>query len=136
VTDTTQSPAVLAAFRGRVAGRRTGNALILSGAAADTTGGVLILTFIGPTLAEFPAVVTDATVLALGECRYRITAGSREWIAGATSVHLHRDIGEAFYRAIPPRRVPLAKRLFWRGVLALAGTRAGKRLLLSRRRQT
>jgi hypothetical protein len=53
----------------------------------------------------------------------------------ATSLHVHRDVGNAFYRAVPPRLVPLRKRLFWRVVLALAGTGAGKRLLLSIRRR-
>jgi hypothetical protein len=31
--------------------------------------------------------------------------------------------------------VPLGKRVFWRVILALAGTRAGKRLLLAARRR-
>ncbi len=90
-----------------------------------------MLTFIGPAPDDLPASLTHAAAAALGDGRYRITCESREWIVTATSVHVHRDIGNAFYRAIPPRPVPLAKRLFWRAVLALAGTRAGKRLLLS-----
>jgi hypothetical protein len=47
----------------------------------------------------------------------------------AISLHVHRDIGRTFYRAIPPRPVPLAKRLFWSLVLALAGSRTGKLVL-------
>jgi hypothetical protein len=136
VTDTIQPPLSLAAFRGPVTCRRTFNALILSGAAADSTADVLILTFIGPTGAAFPDSLTDAAILALGERHYRITSDSRDWTLEATSVHVHRDIGTAFYRGIPPRRARLTKRLFWRVVLALAGTRAGKRLLLSLRRQS
>ncbi len=40
-------------------------------------------------------------------------------------MHLHREIAAQFYRAIPPRPVPLLKRWFWRVVLALATSRAG-----------
>jgi hypothetical protein len=47
---------------------------------------------------------------------------------------VHRDIAVPFYRAIPPRRVPLVKRIFWRVVLALAATRTGLALLRRLRR--
>ena len=130
MTAATTPPRSLAAFRGPVHCRRPRNALILGGAAADSAADALILTFIGPAGEAFPDSVTDAAVLAVGEHRYRITAGSRDWIVEAASLHVHRDIGSTFYRAIPPRPAPLAKRLFWRSVLALAGTGAGKRLLL------
>ncbi len=125
----TSSPRSLAALRGPVTCRRARNALILSGAAADSAADALILTFIGPAGAALPDSLTDAAVLAVGERRYRITSGSRDWAVEAASLHVHRDIGSTFYRAIPPRPAPLAKRLFWRVVLALAGTGAGKRLL-------
>jgi hypothetical protein len=127
----TASP--LAALRGSVTCRRTAAALTLSGPAADSTADILIVTFIGPTAADLPGCLTDAAVLALDEERYRITSGPSNWIVAARSVHVHRDIGNAFYRAVPPRPAPLTKRLFWRVVLALAGTRAGKRLLLALR---
>lgn len=133
MTETIQQPRSLAAFRGPVTCRRTFNALVLSGAAADPPADVLILTFADPTGAALPDSLTGAAILALGERRYRITSGSRDWSIEAASMHVHRDIGSAFYRAIPPRPVPLTKRLFWRVVLALAGTGAGKRLLLSLR---
>jgi hypothetical protein len=32
-------------------------------------------------------------------------------------------------QAVPPRRVPLGKRVFWRAVFALLATRAGRRWL-------
>ncbi|MGH8298735.1 MAG: hypothetical protein ACRES6_05555 [Steroidobacteraceae bacterium] len=123
----------LAAFRGPVTCRRTANALTLTGAAADSRDDRLILTFIGPTLPDVPDALTAPEVIALDEHRYRIICPARKWDIEATSAHVHRDIGKRFYRAIPPRPVPLKKRLFWRVVLALAGTRAGKRLLLSLR---
>lgn len=133
MTETIQPPRSLAAFRGPVACRRTFNALVLSGAAADSAADVLILTFADPAGPALPGSLTGAAILALGERHYRITSGSRDWSIEAASLHVHRDIGSAFYRAIPPRPVPLTKRLFWRVVLALAGTGAGKRLLLSLR---
>ncbi|MGA7538361.1 MAG: hypothetical protein WBW93_06300 [Steroidobacteraceae bacterium] len=121
----------LAAFRGPVRCGRTLNALTLTGPAADSKDERLIVTFITPTPAAAPESLAAAEVHALDEHHYRIITSARSWEIEAASVHVHRDIGSAFYRAIPPRRVPLKKRLFWRFVLALAGTRAGKRLLLS-----
>lgn len=128
------SPPPMAAFRGPVACRRTPNGLTLSGAAArgDET---LIVTLLDPRGPELPESLTAAVVRACGGRGYRIMAAPQEWSLEATSVHVHHDIREAFYRAIPPRPVPLQKRVFWRVVLALAGTRAGKRLLLSLRRR-
>jgi hypothetical protein len=135
VTDTAAPPPLLAAFRGPVICRRTADALVLTGAAADSPGEILILTFIRPADAGPSGPLADAAVLALGGRRYRLGSASREWIVEAASVHLHRDVGEAFHRAVPPRPAPLGKRVFWRIVLALAATRAGKRLLLALRRR-
>ena len=131
-TDTLASP--LAAFRGPVTCRRTANTLTLSGSAADSADDCLILTFISASIPEVPDSLASAAVRALDERHYRITSAARDWIVEATSLHVHRDIGNAFYRAVPPRPAPLKKRLFWRVVLALAATGAGKRLLLSLRR--
>lgn len=125
--------ALCAAFRGAVSCSRTANALILSGAAADSADDRLILTFVSASIPEIPQSLTAASVHAVGESHYRIASGSGDLFVEATSLHVHRDIGRAFYRAIPPRRVPLKKRLFWRTVLWLAGSSAGKRVLSSLR---
>jgi hypothetical protein len=135
VTDTEAPPSPLAAFRGRVTCRRADNFLTLSGCDAESVDDRLILTFICPSVSDLPDSLSAATVRAVGERRYRITSRSRDTMVEATSLHVHRDIGHAFCRAVPPRRAPLKKRIFWRVVLALAGTRAGKRLLLSLRRR-
>lgn len=135
MTDTATSASPLAVFRGPVICRRSREALLLTGAAADPGGGVLIVTLTTNRVPGVPNSMAAASIRALGGQRYRIASGSQDWVVTATAVHVHRDIGEAFYRAIPPRAVPPAKRLFWRVVLALAGTRAGKRLLLSIRRR-
>ncbi|MDE2263024.1 MAG: hypothetical protein KGL45_10915 [Gammaproteobacteria bacterium] len=134
MTDIDAASSPLAAFQGPVACRRTADALILTGAAADCADDILILTFIAPAVAGLPERLAGAAVRAAGGCRYRIVSGSRDWAVEAASVHVHRDIGKAFYRAVPPRPTPLKKRLLWGVVLALAGTRGGKRLLLSLRR--
>lgn len=135
VTDTAETSSLPAGFRGPVACRRAVGALTLSGCAADRADEVLILTFISPLPADLPQSLSAATVSALDERHWRIACGSRDWIVEATSLHVHRDIGKAFYRAIPPRPTPLAKRLFWRAVMALAGSRTGKRLLSWLRRR-
>jgi hypothetical protein len=135
VTDTDPASSPLAAFRGPVRCSRTANALILSGSAADSADDRLILTFISSSIPDVPDSLTAASVRAVDEHRYRITSASGHLVVAATSVHVHRDIGRAFYRAVPPRPVPLRKRLFWRVVLWLAGSRAGKRVLSSLRRQ-
>lgn len=96
---------------------------------------MLIVTLTTPAVPDVPESLAAASISALDGQHYRIASGSRDWIVTATTLHVHRDIGDAFYRAIPPRAVPLGKRLFWRIALALAGTRAGKRLLLSIRRR-
>ena len=70
----------------------------------------------------------------LGAGRYRIVSGERAWLLSARAVHVSREVAIPFYRALPPRAVPLSKRLFWRTVLALAGSRAGLALLRALRR--
>lgn len=135
MTDIDPATSPLATFQGPVICRRTVNALTLTGSAADSADDILILTFVAAAVSGLPDRIGAAAVRALGGGRYGISCASGEWLVEATSVHVHRDIGNAFYRAVPPRPTPLKKRLFWRVVLALAGTRAGKRLLLALRRQ-
>lgn len=135
MTDTVSPAAPLAVFRGPAACRRTDNALTLSGAAADSADDRLIVTFVGRMMPEVPRSVSGASIRAVDQHRYVIASESQELIVEASALHLHRDIGNTFYRAVPPRPAPLPKRIFWRVVLALAASRAGRRLLLSLRRQ-
>jgi hypothetical protein len=122
-------------LRGPVRCRRSRNALTLTGAAADSDGDILIVTLTTSVVPDVPDSMGAASIRAVDAQHYRIATGSQDWIVAATTVHVHRDIGDVFYRAIPPRAVPLRKRLFWRVVLALAGTGVGKRLLLAARRR-
>jgi len=133
VTDTLPTRTLLAAFRGPVTCRRTAAGLILSGTAADAAEEGLIVTLTAAGSADPPARLSDVSVSALGPQQYRVACAEREWTVAAASAHVHRDIAGAFYRAIPPRAVPLGKRIFWRCVMALAGSRPGKRLLLALR---
>jgi hypothetical protein len=48
----------------------------------------------------------------------------------------HRDVRAALLAAIPPRPAPLAKRVFWRLVLAIARVAPGRALLLQLRRRS
>src|SRR5205807_1789291 len=92
------------------------------------------LAFSAAAPADFPEALEGAVIERVGTHQYRIASAPREWLIEATAVHVHRDIAVPFYRAIPPRRVPLAKRIFWRVVLALAATRTGLALLRRLRR--
>ncbi len=137
MTDNESTVSLVAALRGPVTCVRTANALILSGAAADSADDRLILTFIAPVDCRHPGLADRGQ-----RARPRRASLShhfavwRDASCEATSVHVHRDIGKAFYRAVPPRPVPFAKRMFWSLVLALAGSRTGKRVLASLRRKS
>ena len=103
--------------------------LTLRGTSAADPAEHLILSFIGASGAELPATLDAPSVVAVGVHRYRIESGPRRWLIQARALHLHRDVRAAFLQAVPPRRAPLGKRLFWRAVLSLARRGAGLRLL-------
>lgn len=133
-----ESPArhPVAAFQGPVTCRRDQGAragLTLTGAAADNPAETLILTFLGPAPEDLPQTLEAPSVTRLsGQC-YCIASPARQWRLQASAVYAHRDVGAAFYEAVPPRRVPLVKRVFWWSVLALAKRRLGRRLLMALR---
>jgi hypothetical protein len=109
-------------FRGWISCRRDGDGplgLILVGRTVDRPDEIVHYAFSCPAPADMPEALEDAVVEQLGERRYRIASGEREWVLEAPG-HLHREIATAFYRAIPPRDVPLRKRVFWQVVLKLA----------------
>lgn len=101
----------------------------LQGVSAEAPGERLILSFSGAGEADLPATLDGARVLALHPQRYRIESPPRHWVIRACAVHLHRDARAAFFKALPPRRARLTRRLFWRVVLGLARRRIGLRLL-------
>lgn len=56
-----------------------------------------------------------------------LESGNDRWLLPAVRVFAHRDFGAEALAAIPPRRVPLGKRLFWSTLLTLLRTDAGRR---------
>jgi hypothetical protein len=109
-------------FRGWISCRRDGEGplgLILVGSTLDRPDEVAHFAFSCRAPGDMPDALEDAIVERVGEQRWRIASGAREWVVEGAA-HLHREIAGAFYRAIPPRSVPWRKRLFWRIVLKLA----------------
>jgi hypothetical protein len=129
-------PERLATFRGVVHCLRTAAVpgLTLSGSTAEAPEEPTALAFSAAAPTDLPGTLEDAVVDDLGGTHYRIGAAGREWLIAAPVVHLHREIAAQFYRAIPPRPAPWAKRVFWRVVLALAASRVGLTLLRALRR--
>ena len=129
-------PEPLVTFRGTVSCRRAPGplGLTLIGGTPELPGQVTSLAFSAAAPGGFPDALDDAVVERLGADQYRIASPPREWVIAATAVHLHREIAAQFYRAIPPRPVPPAKRWLWRIVLALAASRAGLAALRALRR--
>jgi hypothetical protein len=129
-------PETLATFRGPVSCTRAAHApeLTLSGITAQRPDEPAALAFSGAVPADFPATLADAVVESLSGGQYRITSAGRSWLLSAAAVHLHFEIAAQFYRAIPPRRVPWMKRVLWRALLILAGSRAGVAVLRALRR--
>jgi hypothetical protein len=90
---------------------------------------ILHVTFVGVASGDFPARLEAPVVEPAGEHEYRIVSVGVRRTIRAQRVFLHRDVREAFCGAVPARPAPVAKRVFWRAVLALAGTSLGRRLL-------
>jgi hypothetical protein len=129
-------PEALVSFSGRVECRRQAGgplALTLIGRSADSSRSPCQLSFQGLVPPDLPPYLDDVAVQRLGADRYRIAGSGQEWTVAARKTYLQRDVGAAFYRAIPPRQPPLARRMFFRIVLTLAGTSLGRRLLARRR---
>jgi hypothetical protein len=119
-------------FEGWISCRRDGEGplgLILVGRTRDRPEEAVQMAFACAAPADLPDALEDATVERLAPRRYRISSGDRSWTLDAVA-HIHRDIAGPFYKALPPRAVPLRKRVFWHVMLALAANRAGRWLLL------
>jgi len=76
--------------------------------------------------ADLPAQLEAPELWRCGASEYRLSAGERSLRVPASATFIHRDVGAAFYRAVPPRRVPWRKRLLWRALLALMATPLGR----------
>ena len=119
-------------FSGKIECRRDGCGplgLILRGHTTHRPDELAQLSFAGAAPEDFPQTLDDATVTRSGAESYRITSGTRSWTLNARAAHLHREVAHEFYRAVPLPRARWTQRLFWRIVLALAATSAGRWLL-------
>jgi len=92
------------------------------------------LSFAGAAPADLPQTLDNATVARVGEKTYCIASGEHSWTLTARAAHLHREVAREFYQAVPAQPIRWTQRLFWRIVLALAATSAGRRLLAARSR--
>ncbi len=131
-------PTGVAAFRGAVRCRRDPAGpleITLEGRAAGevaeagAAGDPLTIAFSGAADPGLPEALDDVMVERVGPARYRIASGTRAWLIEAAAIHLHRDVAREFYRALPPRPAPAARRLVFRLALLLAGSRAGLAVL-------
>jgi hypothetical protein len=82
-----------------------------------------------PAPADLPPRIDDGAVELLDGGRCRVSMAGRVWHLDSRQVMVHRDVSGPFYTALPPRPVPLAKRLLYGLILAVAGSAVGKRWL-------
>lgn len=119
-------------FSGRVDCARNGCGplgLILSGHTAHYPQELVRVFFAGAAPQDLPQTLDNAAVVRTGADSFRIASGARSWNLSARALHLHREVAQEFYRALPPQPLRWTQRLFWRIVLALAATSAGRWLL-------
>jgi hypothetical protein len=89
----------------------------------------LHLSFAGTAPADFPKALENATIERAAEESYRILSGAGIWTVSARAAHLHREVAAAFFEVLPSPPIRWTQRLFWRIVLALAASSAGRWLL-------
>lgn len=127
----------MAEFRGTVRCRRAPHGplgLTLSGHTTERPGEEVRLAFAGAAPADLPERLEDAVIERSNPGEYRIVSGAHAWPVAARSVHLHREIADRFYQAIPPRPAPWRRRLLFSAVLGIARSRAGIALVRALRR--
>lgn len=117
--------------------------LVLHGTEAIAGRGeaaALEIGFTSPRLPAIPGPLRDARVEELAPSasagapralrRFAVTAsGGRRFEVEAHSVHVHRDARGPFFAAVPTRRAPLGRRMFFHLAPALVATRFGRGLL-------
>lgn len=85
-----------------------------------------------PAPLPLPARLTRAVLEAIDDAngrRWQLQSDQGRFDLGAARLFVHEDVSAAAAIAVPPRVVPLGKRLFWRAVFALLATRSGRRWL-------
>jgi len=128
---------ILARFSGAVTCVRSSRGplgLMLAGRTADPSGEEMQVAFAGAASGDLPARLEDVVIERRGPGEFLVASAGRAWTIGARSVHVHREVAAAFYRAIPPRPAPLRRRMLYGLMLRLARSRAGISLLRALRR--
>jgi len=119
--------AALIDFDGAVQCRRATGAvnLLLLGQTGGDPVGALFAAADGAGLEGLPPVLhavrlseSDGSA-AGGPRRFRIEARELQLDFSAHSLQLHRDAAREFFRAVPPPRVPLGRRIGWTLLLTL-----------------
>ena len=83
---------------------------------------------------DLPTEMPGAELRREADGRWSLVSGAQHWDLGDARVSVHHDLGDRATRLIPPRRVPLGKRLFWSALLTLLRTGAGRRWVQRRYR--
>jgi hypothetical protein len=109
--------------------------LILLGQEVGTVANATEVAFAGaagevPDDLEYAELdVTDASRV------WSVRTARGEFVVRARSLHLHRDVSVAVRALLPRQSAPLARRLAWRWLPALASSAVGRRLLIAARRR-
>jgi hypothetical protein len=101
----------------------------LTGRGAGENSEMTELAFVCRAPEDVPLLLENVAVHRLGVTQFQLYGSGQEWTFEAAGVHIHRDVTDVFYKAVPPREAPLKKRVFWRVVLSLAPTAFGRALL-------
>jgi hypothetical protein len=121
---------LVAEFAGPVECRREPGAIGLVLTGYDRAGGApLQLQFVGPEPEELPAIVSDIDVFELEPGHWRLRAHGGLWTLRARDVLVHRDVGAAFYAALPPPPLKLGVRIGWSLLLTLVRIPGAVRVL-------
>lgn len=76
---------------------------------------------------DLPSQLSDAELRRETSDEWSLVSGAQRWDLGNVRVFVHQDLSRQASRLIPPRRVPLGKRLFWSALLTVLRTEAGRR---------
>jgi hypothetical protein len=102
--------------------------LVLSG--QERSGATpLELLFTAPRPVALPTIISDMDVYQLEPGRWRLRAHGGSWTLEARALAVHRDVGAAFFAAVPPPPLTARARLGWSLLLALARVPGAVRLL-------
>ena len=76
---------------------------------------------------DLPSQLSGAELRRETSDEWSLVSGAQRWDLGNVRVFVHQDLSRQASRLIPPRRVPLGKRLFWSALLTVLRTEAGRR---------